>query len=428
MLVSSGVDGGDAEPGAAVGHRHEYAWDLQLALSWVRRAGRRRFSQPRVLLLAGLFTGTLALRPQLTGVGPLLPEIQADFGVSHASAGLLATIPVLCMGIFALPAAQVLRRVGIRPTIIACLVVIAAATVPRAFAPQFALMLATTFVFGIAAGVMGAILPAVVKEGFSDRPALATGIFAFGLNVGASLGAGLAVPLAQHFGGWRWSLGSMAATGALAIPAWVTLSRRSLRSVAPVTTRDPLPWRSRLAWGGTLIFGFQALCFFGLNAWLAGAMVERGWEQGQAGALVAILNILALPGVLLVSMLAGRVIGIRLYLCLASASLLVGTLGLTGADGSAWAWVSLISLSLGSLFALSMTLAVVTARRPGEAAAIAGMQLGVGYTMAAAAPLALGALRDTTGGFDAGLWLVAALAGLVVISVVATVALLESPV
>ena len=54
------------------------------------------------------------------------------------------------------------------------------------------------------------------------------------------------------------------------------------------------------------------------------------------------------------------------------------------------------------------------------------MQLGVGYAMAATAPLALGALRDNTGGYDAGLWLVATIAVLVVASVVAAVALLES--
>ena len=52
-------------------------------------------------LLAALFLAALALRPQLVGVGPLLPEIEDDLGVSHAVAGLLGTIPVLCMGVFA---------------------------------------------------------------------------------------------------------------------------------------------------------------------------------------------------------------------------------------------------------------------------------------------------------------------------------------
>ena len=59
-----------------------------------------------VTLLAALFVAALALRPQLVGVGPLLPDIQEDLGVSHAVAGLLGTIPVLCMGVFAPAAAR----------------------------------------------------------------------------------------------------------------------------------------------------------------------------------------------------------------------------------------------------------------------------------------------------------------------------------
>ena len=43
----------------------------------------------RVALLAALFLGALALRPQLVGVGPLLPEIDDDLDVSHAAGGLL---------------------------------------------------------------------------------------------------------------------------------------------------------------------------------------------------------------------------------------------------------------------------------------------------------------------------------------------------
>jgi ACS family 4-hydroxyphenylacetate permease-like MFS transporter len=52
------------------------------------------------------------------------------------------------------------------------------------------------------------------------------------------------------------------------------------------------------------------------------------------------------------------------------------------------------------------------------------MQLGVGYVVAAVAPVALGLLRDTTGSFSAGLWLVAATAGLVVCAVAAALRLL----
>ena len=54
--------------------------------------------------LAALFIASLALRPQLVGLGPLLPDIQESLAISHGLAGLLATVPVLCMAAFALPA------------------------------------------------------------------------------------------------------------------------------------------------------------------------------------------------------------------------------------------------------------------------------------------------------------------------------------
>jgi MFS transporter, CP family, cyanate transporter len=379
--------------------------------------------RPRAVLLVGLLAGTLAVRPQLTAVGPLLPEIQDDFGIDHATAGLLVTVPVLCMGLFALPVARLLRRTDVRTATGWCLAAIAIATILRPLSPGFSAMVGLTFVFGVGSGVVGALLPVVVKERFAERPALGTGVFALGLNVGATLGAGLAVPLALATDGWRWSLGLLALAGALAVPAWVRLSRDSLGHALPVETVDHLPWRSGFAWSATLVFGLQALCFFGLNAWLADALIEGGWREGSAGALLALLNLIAIPGVLLVSLLCGRVIGVRPYLALAAGGLVTGTVGLasTVGDGTAWGWVAVIGLSLGSLFALAMTLSVAATGSPGEASALASMQLGVGYTMAAVAPFALGSLRDATGSFAAGLWVVAAIAVLVAVFVAATI-------
>ena len=103
------------------------------------------------------------------------------------------------------------------------------------------------------------------------------------------------MPLAVATDGWRWSLGLLA-LAALAVPAWVRLSRDSLGHALPVETVDHLPWRSGFAWSATLVFGFQALCFFGLNAWLADALIEGGWREGSAGALVALLNVIAIRG------------------------------------------------------------------------------------------------------------------------------------
>ena len=52
-------------------------------------------------VIAGLFVASLAMRPQILAIGPLLPLMREDLGLSAGVAGLLTTIPVLCMGLFA---------------------------------------------------------------------------------------------------------------------------------------------------------------------------------------------------------------------------------------------------------------------------------------------------------------------------------------
>ena len=160
----------------------------------------------RVALLAALFLGALALRPQLVGVGPLLPEIDDDLGVSHAVAGLLGTIPVLCMGLFAPPAAYVAARVGTRAAIAACLAAIAAFGLARAAAPGAPLVLALTLPIGIGMGVAGALMPVAIKERFADRPAFASGVYATGLDLGAAISSRSPYPISGAWGGWRAAL------------------------------------------------------------------------------------------------------------------------------------------------------------------------------------------------------------------------------
>ena len=52
-------------------------------------------------VLAALFLMGLVLRPALIAVGPLLPAIRVDLDISFRDAGLLGTLPILCLGLFA---------------------------------------------------------------------------------------------------------------------------------------------------------------------------------------------------------------------------------------------------------------------------------------------------------------------------------------
>src|SRR5438552_7405001 len=180
-------------------------------------------------LLVALFLAALTLRPQLVGVGPLLPAIQDDLGVSHAVAGLLGTIPVLCMGVFAPPAPYLVARSGSRLAVAGAVLAIGTFGVVRAVFPGAAGVVLLTIPVGIGMGLAGAMLPVAVKERFADRPGFATGVYTAGMTVGSALAAAVAVPLAQLGNGWRTPLLAFGIVSTALAGVWLVLTRAEPR-------------------------------------------------------------------------------------------------------------------------------------------------------------------------------------------------------
>ena len=365
----------------------------------------------RLAPAGALFLAALALRPQLVGVGPLIPRIQSDLGVSHAVAGLLGAIPVLCMGIFALPARHLARRLGSRQAIAGSLGCVAAFGVVRCLVPGAPLVILLTVPVGVGMGLAGALLPIAVKERFPHRPAFATGIYATGISSGAAVSAAVAAPFAGALWGWRASLLIFSLVTALLVPLWLRLAdERPADEVAPAAHR--LPWSSGLVWRLVGTFGLMSVTYYGLNSWLPDSYVERGWSEGSAGALLAVINVASLPPTLLVPWLADRGRSRRTYLLAGGATLVVGTLGLVLLPGAGWVLAAVVGVSFGALFPMVMTLPLDLSDRPERVGAVAAMMLGAGYGLSGTAPFVLGAVRDATGSFTTALWLLVGAAAL----------------
>jgi MFS transporter, CP family, cyanate transporter len=369
----------------------------------------------RAPLLVALFLAALTLRPQLVGIGPLLPSVQDDLGVSHAVAGLLGTIPVLCMGLFAPPAPYLSGRIGSRHAVAAAIALVGVFGVVRAVAPGAALVVALTFPVGVGMGLAGAMLPVAVKERFADRPGFATGVYTSGITIGSALAAALAVPLAHAAGGWRTPLLVFGAVSTALAGLWLWLTRAEPRHVRVDVRPLRLPLRRPLAWRLVAAFFFMSSVFYGLNAWLPDAYVERGWSESSAGGLLAVLNTVTIPFGFFVAWAADHWGSRRVWLAGAAALQVLALLGVIAWPGGGWLWAVLLGVAIGPLFPLTMTLPLDAAERPAEVAALAGMMLGIGYTLSASSPLLLGAIRDLTGGFGAVLW---ALVGAAVVLVV----------
>ena len=141
----------------------------------------------------GLFAASVALRPGLAGVGPLLPRIQRDFAISHAVAGLIPGLMLLFMGLSSLAAPTFVRRAGWLRTATSALVLAGAAGLLRAFAPSITTVVLATIPLGIGAGIAGTALPTAVTDLYPARRATGAAIHALGINVGAAGAAALAV-------------------------------------------------------------------------------------------------------------------------------------------------------------------------------------------------------------------------------------------
>jgi CP family cyanate transporter-like MFS transporter len=370
-------------------------------------------SRPRLLALLGLGLAALALRPQLTGIGPLLPDMQRDLGISHTVAGLLPAIPVLCMSVFAPPAAYLSGWIGARGALALCLGTIGAAGLARAFCPGAVGVVALTIPVGVGMGVAGALVPVAVKERFADRPAFATGVYATGINVGSALSAAIAVPVAHAAGGWRASLAVYSVLAAVLVPVWLLLTRGGAERVAYV--RPPrLPIRSGIGWLLALLLGLDSMVFYGVNSWLPSAYVERGWSEATAGALLATVHFSAIPASLAIPWLADRGGSRRLYLTGSALLMLAGTLGIVLLPAAGFAWAACVGAAIGAVWPIILTLPLDLAARPGDVGALAGLMLAGGYLMAAVSPLLLGAVRDATGSFTDSLWLLVAISAALV--------------
>jgi CP family cyanate transporter-like MFS transporter len=317
-------------------------------------------------------------------------------------AGLLGTIPVLCMGVFAPVAAPLAARAGLRSVVGSSVGAVALFGLARAAAPGAPLLLLLTLPVGIGMAIAGALLPVAVKVRFPDRPAFANGICTSGLNGGAAIASLIAVPTADAFGGWRAALTLFSLAAAAQCIGWMLLSRHAWTERAAERAR--LPVRRPVVWMIVTVFALQSVIFYGITTWIPAAFREYGWGAGAAGALVAVFGFSQVAGGLLIPWLADQRGSRRLWLLGLTSSVVVATFGLAAVPAAGMLWTILAGLAIGAVFPLCLAMCLDVAHEPVAAGAAAALMLLGGYLVAGTAPFGLGAIRDATGSFSASLW------------------------
>ncbi|MFV3325872.1 CynX/NimT family MFS transporter [Pseudomonas sp. NY15372] len=361
------------------------------------------------LLLLGLVLVALNLRPALSSMAPVLGQVSEGLGLSASQAGLLTTLPVLCLGLFAPLAPVLARRFGSERVILGILLALALGILVRSALGAPGVFLGS-LVAGASIGIIGVLLPGIVKRDFPRHAGTLTGVYTMALCLGAALAAGATVPLAQYFDdSWALGLGFWLVPALLAMLVWLPQARRG-HGLHKVAYRVKGLWRDPLAWQVTLYMGLQSSLAYIVFGWLPSILIGRGLSPTEAGLVLSGSVIVQLVSSLSAPWLATRGKDQRLAIVIVMLITLAGLFGCLYAPLSGlWGWAVVLGLGQGGTFALALTLIVLRSNDAHVAANLSSMAQGVGYTLASMGPFAVGLVHDLTGGWSAVGWIFAAL-------------------
>ncbi|WP_397449665.1 CynX/NimT family MFS transporter [Pseudomonas sp. NA-150] len=361
------------------------------------------------LLLLGLVLVALNLRPALSSMAPLLGEVSNSLGLSAAEAGLLTTLPVLCLGLFAPLAPILARRFGSERVVMGILLTLASGIILRSSFGEVGLF-SGSVVAGASIGILGVLLPGIVKRDFAKQAGAMTGVYTMALCLGAAIAAGSSVPLSQHFAdSWSIGLGFWIVPALVAFLVWLPQTR-SKHGTHHVAYRVRGLLRDPLAWQVTLYMGLQSSLAYIVFGWLPSILIGRGLSPVQAGVVLSGSILVQLISALSAPWLATRGKDQRLGIIVVMLLTLGGLFGCLYAplDGL-WGWAILLGLGQGGTFSLALTLIVLRSRDAHVAANLSSMAQGFGYTLASLGPFAVGVIHGQTGDWKAVGWIFAIL-------------------
>jgi MFS transporter, CP family, cyanate transporter len=344
-----------------------------------------------VLTLAIAWWVGFNLRAVLLGVPPVLARVRADLGLSYTAAGLLTSLPVLVLGLAALPGAALTRRLGGHRTVVLGLLALTVGTPLRAAGGPLPLYGGTLLLaVGIAVAQPG--LPVLLRARFPDAVQRASILVTCGLITGELVAASVTGPLLVPLtGGWRGSLLAWTAPAALAAVAWALVHPD--RPPPPATRRRAPVHRSRRVWWASAVFGAQSFTYFAANTWLP-TSVAGGADSRAATLGLAVLNAVQLPVTLALVTTRRPFVRSRRFYVAAGVLATLGAAGwLVAADTAVALWAALIGTGVSMSFAALLAYPP-TVEAEEDVAPFTGVMLTVGYCTAFTGPLLGGVSAD----------------------------------
>lgn len=408
-----------------------------------------------LIALLGIFFVGLNLRPAIISVAFVIPDIRSDLALGATAAGLLTTVPLLAFVLLSMRAPGWGRRFGLARTILAALVILMVGFAIRLVPSATALFIGMAVV-GVAITIGNVLLPAFIKARYPDKGGILMGVYTVSLYAGPALASGLTLPIARATGSWRIALLSWGILAVLALPLWLPqVGKVKLRPGAPAakvkftdnggasgvaegageeaadasgaaSSAKAAPpaiamssmLRSPLAWAVSVYFAVLSVLFYTVNAWLPTMFLEQGRGENAGGEMLTVVNLVAIPCALTVSILVHRTRSQVWATSIGSLGLGVGLAGMYFAPAHlGMAFAVFFGIGHGTATGIAFSLAMLRTRTVAGTAGLGALSQTAGYTCSAIGPVGAGALHDVlSGGGVAQPWSVV-MAGLVALVV-----------
>lgn len=362
-----------------------------------------------------IFFVSLNLRPSITSIGPLLDIIQTDLGMSALAASLLTTLPVFCMGLFAILAIRLHSFLGIERSLLLAMLLILIATFLRLFVSNSLFLLATALFSGIGIGIAGPLISGFIKKHFPDKLGL-MGLYSVSMVIGAAIASSFSVQLFQRTNNsWQQSLSFWSI---LAVPAALLLlpllkkrdSKKGPLSISALSMKNK---RVNLF---MLFFGCMAAIFYSITAWLATIVQSTGFSHAQSGMILTLFTVIQIPISFLIPILVSKKGKRKTWLLICSFSELIGIV-LLMLHVSPWVATIFLAIGAGGLFPLALLLPIEEASNTEEAISWSAKMLFGGYLLGSLGPVCMGFTVDLFDSFAPALFVLVIIIGIMLFTI-----------
>ncbi|MGE8207854.1 CynX/NimT family MFS transporter [Heyndrickxia sp. NPDC080065] len=354
-----------------------------------------------IYLILVIFFLSLNLRPSITSVGPLLDVIQTDLGMNGVAASLITSLPVFCMGLFAIFSIRLNNRLGIEKSLLLAMVLIFIATLSRGFLMNSWLLIATSLFTGIGIGIAGPLISGFIKKYFPGKLSV-TSVYSVSMVIGASIATSFTIPLFNLLNeSWQialsvWSILALIAA-LLVLPLLITEKAKNV-----MTTTSSLRITNKRVYLFMLFFGCMAAIFYSITAWLAPFVQSMGMSHTQSGLILTLFTIIQIPVSFSIPLLVAKTRSRKMWLLICSFSELIGLVLLMG-HFSPWIATIFLGIGAGGLFPLALLIPIEEANSIEEVTSwSAQMQFG-GFILGAIGPLLFGFTLDVFNSFTPAL-------------------------